>query len=382
MSKYTTIDDPEVDRIVEEDLNLIVASLREALEPHVQSILLSGGFGRGEGAVVRERGRYRPINDYDIVIVRKGTIPVAALERLQNAQRRLGEVVHVKQVDVSITHWFVLLIPSPTVMRYELSEGHIVLYGSLPYRIQRIPSHWIPLHEGTKYFRNRGGGLLIARLLLDGYGDFPEPMRLELAALEINKALLVLGDAYLIEHGDYHFSYRRRKKVFLERYKKYGASRELAEMYIAAVEEKLVPDFTSMSRATLDQRWTLVARTLLEEFLRFEGVRLRRRFNTFEEYRGLMAQKTMEFQGFTRRLVSLFAREDIPRIVAFRVACFLLLQSALEKQNTELLNVANILGVDASAELNWADLVRLFLIRWHPGGIVSRIVDGVQQGSS
>ena len=39
----------------------------------VVAIILTGGYGRGEGTWILEDGDYRPYNDYDFVVAHEGT---------------------------------------------------------------------------------------------------------------------------------------------------------------------------------------------------------------------------------------------------------------------------------------------------------------------
>lgn len=370
MSKYTTQPDSDADKLIEQDLSIIREHIVETFGPYVQAILLTGGFGRGEGAVVKENGSYRPINDYDIVIVTKRAIPGELLATLDGLRKRLDVQVHVKQVDLLLANQFTFMLPSPTIKRYEISNGHNVFYGSLRHKIQSIPARWVPLSEGTKYFRNRCGGLLVARLLLDGCGVFSESQRLELAALEVNKAFLVLGDAYLIENHVYHFSYRRRKQIFMERYESYDSAREVADLYIRACEEKLEPHFKGLSRKNISRDWFTAAEYLERMFLRFEGKRFNTHFNAIDDYREYQLPNFSGIRGVLSSFASLLNREDSPGTASMRTAAFLLLRAYREPKVDSFAKVAKMLGLDFSPELSWADLTKKFLLCWHPGGIV------------
>jgi len=166
MSKYTIINDPSADSIVERDLSLIVKKIKNFFGNYVQTILLCGGFGRGEGGVVKEDGVYRPLNDYDLtVIVKKlSTIPEQLRNNFINFQKELDEIVHVKQVDIALIDEWKLTIPYPSIARYEIKNGYKLLYGKIPV-IRAFPAWLLPLNEATTYYRTRSGGLLIASLL-------------------------------------------------------------------------------------------------------------------------------------------------------------------------------------------------------------------------
>ncbi|MHC4579941.1 MAG: hypothetical protein ACYS14_00690, partial [Planctomycetota bacterium] len=60
---------------IQEDLDRIVEEITQ-LEGIV-ALILMGGFGRGEGSVVTIRGRTRPLNDYDLMIVTENAEDIA-----------------------------------------------------------------------------------------------------------------------------------------------------------------------------------------------------------------------------------------------------------------------------------------------------------------
>ena len=73
--KYTK--SKKADEKVEKDLKIIKNILVEELKPI--SIILFGGFGRGEGSYETVGGSIIPLNDYDMYVVTKrkwGTSPV------------------------------------------------------------------------------------------------------------------------------------------------------------------------------------------------------------------------------------------------------------------------------------------------------------------
>lgn len=76
----------------------------------------------------------------------------------------------MKQVDVAIKDGWRLAIPSPTVSRYELRHGHQTLAGRLPNPIRCFSEKHLPVSEGATYYRSQAVGMLVARLLLAGYG--------------------------------------------------------------------------------------------------------------------------------------------------------------------------------------------------------------------
>ena len=73
MGSYTVRDEPTIDTAVRSQLDRVVERFVAAGGPKVRAILITGGFGRGEGSVVvdPETGP-RPLNDYDMVVIQRG----------------------------------------------------------------------------------------------------------------------------------------------------------------------------------------------------------------------------------------------------------------------------------------------------------------------
>jgi len=283
MSKYTLVNNSSADLIIENDLSQIVKVLVESFGDVVISILLMGSFGKGEGSVVKENDRYRPLNDYGIAICVGRNKSSEVRKKLATIISKIQSLVSVKQVDVSVIEYWKLIIPIPSTSRYDLSRGNKVLYGR-KIIIASVPSRFIPLEEGVRYFRNRGGGLLISRLLLDGFGNFLEKKRLELAQIEINKALIVIGDASLILSGKYHYRYLERMRRVQNGFGR-GITQEGKRNYIKAVKTKLdAKTNLILGRNDLIDQLNKVLDLYLNHFIHFENIRLKKHFKSLNEY--------------------------------------------------------------------------------------------------
>ena len=57
----------EADKKVQADLDRIVDKIRQRIDP--VSIILFGGFGKGEGSFDLRDGDVRPLNDYDLYVI-------------------------------------------------------------------------------------------------------------------------------------------------------------------------------------------------------------------------------------------------------------------------------------------------------------------------
>src|SRR5688500_13331781 len=92
---YTTHDTPEVVRRIEGDIQHVLATVRAA-DPKLRSLVLTGGFARGEGALLEGA----PQNDYDFVAVRSFGRPKRPYAEIrQRLEKDLG--LHVDLATIS-----------------------------------------------------------------------------------------------------------------------------------------------------------------------------------------------------------------------------------------------------------------------------------------
>ena len=84
MGKYTILNDPKIDNCIDQKLDQIVPILK-AQFPQAISIVLGGGFGRGEGSVRIRDGVISLQRDFDIYLIFKAKrIDWAAIRRVQH----------------------------------------------------------------------------------------------------------------------------------------------------------------------------------------------------------------------------------------------------------------------------------------------------------
>ena len=205
------------------------------------AVVLTGGFGRGEGALSREPGcEGRPLNDFDLLIVGVGpTVPDRVLAGLRSS---LPAALGADHVDVGYVRASTLTGAEPTVFLYELKEGSRVLWGS-ERALDGLPSFRpseLPPTEGTRFFLNRGLSLLALLLAIEKREDAAALRRW--AASAWSKVILAAGDALLLEKKLYHWSYVTRVKRMEEAGGGLFGS-ELVHEYRDAASFKLTADF-------------------------------------------------------------------------------------------------------------------------------------------
>jgi hypothetical protein len=195
---YTVRDTPEVVARVDGDLEAILDAVRRA-DPGLRALVLSGGFARGEGGVLRGQ----PQNDYDLVALRGlAPPPRGAYARVRAAlEPRLGLHLDLQPVWEGRLPWV-----RPSVFWYETALRGRVLWGpgDLLARIPVRDAAQLDPTEGLRLLVNRAAGLLLARPERDPH----------LHRIQASKGFLAAMDAHLLARGLFAPSQRERWTAF------------------------------------------------------------------------------------------------------------------------------------------------------------------------
>ncbi len=218
--RYTLDGDPGL----EVHLRLICDRVRTGIERVVpagrlEGILLGGGYGRGEGGVLRTVEGDEPYNDLEFYVLLRGST-VLNEWRFRGA---LTRVAHELTRDAGIEVEFKILSTARlrrqpvSMFSYDLVQGHHLVRGR-PSLLRGCEHHvmaeHIPLAEATRLLFNRCSGLLFARARLDHVpftdadADFVER--------NLAKARLAMGDVVLVAAGLYHWSCQERHRRLAE----------------------------------------------------------------------------------------------------------------------------------------------------------------------
>ncbi len=205
----------------------------------VEAIALLGSFGRGEGAVVATEDQFVPVNDVELLVV-SSTDCAAALATL--ATELLPEVgTDFFDIGWNAGDWSALPLTMPA---FDLKYGSCVLRGD-PRVLDRIPE-WAPAAmpkvEALMLLLNRSAGLLSGlRVDADGAGLVPSDPRY--LSNQITKALVAVGDWYLVGWGAFDSSYRVRARRFADLAPGALVDPTLVERVNVAYRRKLSPDY-------------------------------------------------------------------------------------------------------------------------------------------
>jgi len=208
VGKYTVYDNSAVDAAVEQDLREIIARIVEELP--VISIVLIGGFGRGEGGVLLSSDGVQPVNDYDLLLV----VEDGFCADLGILSRELAGIVNIRLIDLIPRQNSLLATLPATQFNFDFKYGGMVLWGANV--LDRIPAY-----RPEEVLPESGKSLLLNRLVcaIECYSkDFERHGVAGEAAFflvnQTSKVILACVEALLIKAGSYHHSYQKRQEIF------------------------------------------------------------------------------------------------------------------------------------------------------------------------
>jgi hypothetical protein len=273
------------------------------------ALLLGGGYGRGEGSVLKTESGDQPYNDLEFYVAVKGSSLLNQRRyatRLHALAEALSPGAQV-EIEFKIVSLAELRRSPPSMFYYDLVMGHRRLVGDkqvLAGCNHLRDARRLPLSEATRLLMNRCTGLLFAReklrapQFIDADADF--------VARNIAKAELALGDAVLTTFGQYHWSCleRRKRLANLHVVEHLPWLGQLRRHHLAGVEFKLHPRRSTEPADVLWHRFRSVSRLALQVWLWLEGRRLHRPFRSARQYAADRANKFPETKPWRNRLLN------------------------------------------------------------------------------
>lgn len=264
--------------------------VRDAISPaHLEAIVLGGGYGRGEGGVLRSGKADKPYNDLEFYIFVRGPL----LLRERQYKNQIARITHAWSEKTALEFEskilsFEKIKRSPVSMFYhDLVVGHRWLLGDAQEFFdcdQHRAAHRIPLHEATRLMMNRSSGLLFSEALLEKE-DFANADA-DFVRRNISKAQLAIGDVVLTAFGRYHWSCRERRRR-LEKLESIASLPWLTEIishHQLGVLFKLHPFTSNESKSILAREHAEVTALAGKVFLWLEERRLGQPFKSLRQY--------------------------------------------------------------------------------------------------
>lgn len=277
----------------------------------LDGIALGGGYGRGEGGVLKNSAGDQPYNDLEFFVFISGNA-ILAERKFRNPLHELGESLSPDaglEVEFKVLTLEKLRRSAPSMFYYDLVAGHRWIFGddSLFAGCEHHrDAAKIPLHEATRLLMNRCSGLLYSaeRLARKDFGE----AEADFVGRNLAKAQLAFGDVLLAAHGQYHWSCRERHA----RLAKLSAVGNLPldkfiQLHASGVEFKLHPTRSTESRGVLSVRHAELSKLGKKLWLWLESKRLGTKFVSPHNYAFTGQNLCAETSALRNRLVNLRA---------------------------------------------------------------------------
>ena len=291
MGIYTTYNSKIIDQQLDKYFNKIINSINKIVGvENIKAIVLFGSFGKGEGGVILKNEKVIPVNDFDITIFIKGNLTKLRKlhsKKLEESAQILSKEIGIKQIDLDLSHPLTLLFSKKNNACYERYNGYKLLWGNIDIRKRMLKPNVkkIKIIDGTNYFLTRGSGLVLAGYCLREFNKNVPKVILENFEIELNKALLAIGDSYLIKNKKYHFSYEQRKTHAKQlNFCDIDNGAEIKELYLNALDWKLKPSFKYEKNNTQIKKFKHILNIFSTYFLWFESKRLNTNFSEWIDY--------------------------------------------------------------------------------------------------
>lgn len=339
---FTVLCDRRVDEKIYDDLRVIRSTLLDAISG-IEAIVLTGGFGRGEGSVVVDNEKIQPINDYDIAIIVKGRVESDNLERLRD---ELSVSVGIRQVDIAVFRQCDLCNLKFSMLNYDLKYGSYVFHGdpAVLNQIREMDAGKMPLCEG------RATLLLYLISLLQAFPGFDRSKKLTKeqrfwSYQQITKSILGWSTSLLILKGLYHHSYLKRENYFKQTY---GDKETWCKLVSKACAFKLSPHINVPD--DLYEFWNLAKEEHMKVLFYFFCKFYKKKFSDWPQ---VVTRYKLDFKNIARVLCALLLNQKHHRTRVLLTACEVYLCAAISCDSVDQRLLSK-----ASVEMNKIDGTR------------------------
>ena len=312
--KYTV--SKEADKKIGSDMKFIVGELRKRI-PEVISIILTGGFSRGEGPIKKIKGKFYPYNDYDIQVISKKKLDKVEVDKIaSDISKELGYgginwiFYPFKKENQKMMDNFYLDLKCdtpedlkkllPRIRSYELRNESRILWGEdLRSLIPGFDLNEVPLSDSAKLLLDRMSQMI-------EYYSIEKKHDLEFVNYVIQQAYAACSTSLLSLSGKYKVGYTRAMKILKENYKK-----DFPELY------KKVPDLANkieefinwkkdpkrLPNKNVEEEWFIARRNILEVSKFFFSKFLKRKISNDEELAKAILNMEKEFYSPYIRII-------------------------------------------------------------------------------
>lgn len=273
----------------------------------LQALALAGGYGRGEGGVLRCGDGDHPYNDLEFFLLLDG--PPRVNERkyrdaIHDLEHRMTRRIGI-DVEFKVTSAQALAKRETTMFSYDLLAGHRIFAGkddALAICRHHADASRIPMHEATRLLMNRCSGLLFSKERLERPGFTADDA--DFIVRNISKAKLAIGDALLAVRGHYHWSCLERHLRLKEIDEPALPMEEVVAFHQEGVEFKLHPNKSLATRESLSILHSVISKMAWIIWKYIEEKRLGLKFASPMVY-ALNGNKCPETNGIKNAMIRL-----------------------------------------------------------------------------
>jgi hypothetical protein len=309
---------------LESHLKRVCAQVRAGIRAiiprkHLEAIVLGGGYGRGEGGVLRTLEGERPYNDLEFYIFCRGN----RLWNERQFQTPLFRLAHALAPQATVEIEFKIdslerLRRTPVSMfSYDLVAGHRIVLGNeaiFEGCEHHLAAESIPVSEATRLIFNRCTGLLLAKARLRQSSVTMNDA--DFIGRNLAKAQLALGDALLTARGAYHWSCVERHRWLSTKAAAWNCNSvndippaiplaRITELHALGLEFKLHPRQVLKPAEEFEREHAELTALGQQVWLWLENRRLGTRFENPREYSLSSINKCPETAPWRNRLLHL-----------------------------------------------------------------------------
>jgi len=294
-TKYTLYGDEHLEALIDEHLACISSTLEQELSHNtIESLILVGGYGRGEGGVWRRDGTDTVFNDYDFFLVLKGKVLIEQKKIVESVTEQLSEKIGIEVDIFTISKKRFVSLPL-SLMNYEMKAKSHIVYGNRDIldELQLYNVNDMPEIEGTRLLLNRGSLLLYCKRAIQNLQN-PTADEYQKIIKYLFKAQLALGDSYLLLDQRYDYRLLKKEQIILSlQSSPYEMFSKIKEVYCEALEFKKKVDFSLYMNRDLN-RWVEDILSLYESYyLWYEEQRLGRKFIAWNNYSSSILRESL-----------------------------------------------------------------------------------------
>ena len=189
--------------------------------------------------------------------------------------------------------------------------------------------------------------------------------------IETNKAILAMGDSFLILKSKHHFSYKRRREIAMDLEFSDAPHGEIIKAeYLKALNWKLRPEFNWKGQDYHIKRWFEVQKLFSAYFLWYESTRLKKNFSDWLEYsKYLVNHRKRSFINTILKTDYFLEKLTIMPLILFSIKPDFEVYLEYLEEGVKKLNRYRPIMTDYT----WDDVTIAYLRFWHPEGITQQL---------